>query len=336
MDRACAGSVFFRRVTPIFLFIRARDLWRNGGHMGHVFLQLRAAQCFRRTFVHAGCSFAESGTDWSIFFSALDRQRKIDIAICSRNGDLACAANQTSERHRRRAAPLFRLAKMALEFCEATAALAFRHDYNFAFNCVVLARSPNCREILSASFLRRRRNSDRKFLVVLGHSASDSNIEPHTNPRDNRVHRFVRRTTREICMALSLVARGDGSLHHHSWLRQPPSMVSASSRADRCRVCGKGLCVYRIENFLFARCDHDIVDLACEFVCNSRLPVYATALRIVSCSTSRCRSGTAKNDDARFIDYCGRYWRSDNILLCGAQGLALSRGRWDLQRQSGR
>src|SRR5438067_1211533 len=142
MDRACAGGVFFRHVTPIFLFIRARDLWRNGSHVGHVFLQLRAAQCFRRTFVHAGCSFAESGTDRSIFFSALDRQRKIDIAICSRNGDLACAADQTSERHHWCAVSVPRLAKMALEFCETTLALAFCRDYNPAFSCVVLARVP--------------------------------------------------------------------------------------------------------------------------------------------------------------------------------------------------
>src|SRR5206468_12630083 len=208
-DRTFAGCNFLRRVATVLLFIGAGDLWRHSGYLGDVFLWLCPAQCFRRTLVHAGCSFAESGPDRSLFFSALDRQRKIDIAICSGNDDLAGAADQTSERHYWRAASVPRLAKMALEFCQATVALAFRHDYNFAFNCVVLACPPNFREILSASFLRRGWNSDRKVFVVLEDHTTDRNLQSDAGPLGLRTCRSVRGTAREICAGLSLVARRD-------------------------------------------------------------------------------------------------------------------------------
>src|SRR6059058_3675788 len=249
MDWTFASCNFLRRVAAVFLFIGAGDLWRQSGHLGNVLLLLCAAQCFRRALVHAGCSFAESGTDRSLFFSALDRQRKIDVAICSPYGDLACTADQTSERHHRRAASLFRLAKMALEFCKATGALAFRHDYNFAFNGVVRARPPNFREILSASFLRRGRNSDRKVFMVLEDRTTERNFESHADPLGLRAYRSVRGTAREICPRLSLVARCDDSLHHCRGLWESSSVVSASARADRRRVCRRSLRIYRVENF---------------------------------------------------------------------------------------
>ncbi len=116
MDRTLAGCNFFRRIPAVFLFVGARDLWRHGGHLGHMFLQFRAAQCFRRAFVHAGCAFTQSRAHRAIFFSALDRQRKIEIAFCSHNRHLACTADQTSERHHCCAASVPRLAKMGLEF----------------------------------------------------------------------------------------------------------------------------------------------------------------------------------------------------------------------------
>src|SRR5437660_1858112 len=311
MDRACAGSVFFRRVTPIFLFIRARDLWRNGGHVGHVFLRLRAAQCFRRAFVHAGYAFTQSCTDRSIFFSALDRQRKIDIAIGSRNGDFACAANQTSERHRRRAAPLFRLAKMALEFCEATVALAFRHDYNFAFNCVVLARAPNCREILSASFLRRRRNSDRKSFMVLEERATNRNFELYAGAFDFGDSRLICGTAWEIYAHPSLLAGCNGSLHHCRGLWESSSVVSTSTRADRRCLCWRSLRIYRIEN-PFAHRSHYIFDLACEFFLGSCLSLCATPLSLVLRGASRCWVRIKKAHSSRCINHRCRQRRSDH------------------------
>src|SRR5882724_5178284 len=229
MDWTFAGCNFLRRVAAVFLFIGAGDLWRHSGHLGDVLLWLRAAQCFRRALVYAGYSFAESGTDRSLFFSALDRKRKIDVVICSCNGDLACAANQTSAPHHRRAASVPRLAKMALEFCETTAALAFRRDYNFAFNCVVLARAPNFREILSASFLRRGWNSDRKVFMVLEDLTTDRNFESDADPLGLRTCRSVRGTAREIHRRLSLVARCDDSLHHCRGLWESSSVVSTSA-----------------------------------------------------------------------------------------------------------
>src|SRR5437773_8433245 len=249
MDWTFASCNFLRRVAAVFLFIGAGDLWRHSGYLGDVFLWLCPAQCFRRALVHAGCSFAESGTDRSLFFSALDRQRKIDVAICSRYGDLACAADQTSERRYWRAASVPRLEKMALEFCEATVALAFRHDYNFAFNCVVLARPPNFREILSASFLRRGWNSDRKVFMVLEDRTTDWNFESDADPLALRTCRSVRGTAREICAGLSLVAHCNDSLHHCRGLWESSSVVSTSARADRRRVCRRSLRIYRVEDF---------------------------------------------------------------------------------------
>src|SRR5438874_703062 len=249
MDWTFAGCNFLRRVAAVFLFVGAGDLWRRSGHLGNVLLWLYPAQCFRRTLVHAGCSFAESGPDRSLFFSPLDRRRKIDIAVCSRNDDLAGAADQTSERHYWRAASVPRLAKMALEFCQATVALAFRHDYNFAFNCVVLARPPNFREILSASFLRRGWNSDRKVFMVLEDRTVDRNFESHADPLGPGACRSVRVTAREICACLSLVARCDNSLHHCRGLRESSSVVSTSARADRCCVCRRSLPIYQVEDF---------------------------------------------------------------------------------------
>src|SRR5260370_15789899 len=166
MDRTRAGGSLFRRLAPIFLFIRARDLWRNDGHAGDVFLQLRTAQCFHRAFIHARCAFTQSRPCRAIFLPALDRQQQTDIVFRSCDRDLVCTADQTSERSNRRATSVSRPAIMALEFSETTVALAFHRDYNLTFCCVVLACLPNSGAILSASFLRRRRDSDRKLVVV--------------------------------------------------------------------------------------------------------------------------------------------------------------------------
>src|SRR5260370_14883891 len=178
MDRAVAGGSFFRRVTPIFLFISARDLWRNGGHVGDVFLQLRTAQCFRRAFIHAGCAFTQSRPRRAIFLPALDQQRQTDIVFRSCDRHLVCTADQTSERSNRRATSVSRLPKMALEFSETTVPLAFRRDYNLTFNCVVLACVPRSGEILSASFLPRRPDSAIKLVVVHQHPSPHHDLQP--------------------------------------------------------------------------------------------------------------------------------------------------------------
>src|SRR5882724_754653 len=198
MDWTFAGCNFLRCVVAIFLFTGAGDLRRHSSYLGDVLLQFRAAQCLRWALVHAGYSFAQLGTDRFIFFPALDRQRKIDVAFRSRNSDLAFTADQTSERRHCCAVSVPRLAKMALEFSETTVALAFCRDYNLAFNGLVLARAPNCREILSASFLRRRRNSDRKSFMVLEDRATDWDFEPYAGALDFGDSRFICGARRRI------------------------------------------------------------------------------------------------------------------------------------------
>src|SRR5260370_20137595 len=139
MDRARTGGSFFRCVTPIFLFIRSRDLWRNGGKVGDFFLQLRAAQCFRRALIHAGCPFAQSRPPRAIFLAALDRERETDIVSRIRDRNFIGSTDQIAECDRRGADFVSGLAEMALEFFETSVALASRCDYNFTFGCLVLA-----------------------------------------------------------------------------------------------------------------------------------------------------------------------------------------------------
>src|SRR5437879_7174672 len=105
---------------------------------------------------------------------------------------------------------------MGLEFSETTRPLVFRRNYVLAFARVVLARASDRREILSASFLRRGRNPDRKFFMVLEYRMANRDIEPHPSSRDNGDRRFARRATREICMALSLGGGGGACVHHAS------------------------------------------------------------------------------------------------------------------------
>src|SRR6266567_5658255 len=143
MDRTRAGGSFFFRLAPIFLFIRARDLWRNGGRVGDFFLQLRAAQCFRRALVYAGCAFAQSRPPRAIFLPALDRERQTDIVSRIRDRNFIGSADQIAECDRRGADFLSGLAKMALEFSWTSGSLAFRCDYNFTFGCLVLACPSN-------------------------------------------------------------------------------------------------------------------------------------------------------------------------------------------------
>src|SRR6266536_5083781 len=189
MDRAQPGGNFLRCFAAIFLFARARNLRQHSGDLGCVFLQFRAAELLCRPFVHAGCAFAESRADWFVFFPALDatwrfalwaQPRKLSglekhrtkcppkafgaqaTSLCSvfcwRRRDFIGAAYQVADYRHRCAAFVPGLAKMALEFLSATGDLAFCGNNNFTFGRVVLARASDCREILSASFLRRGRD----------------------------------------------------------------------------------------------------------------------------------------------------------------------------------
>src|SRR6266487_3088672 len=196
---------------------------------------------------------------------------------------------------------------MALEFCETLRPLAFRRNYGFSF-----------------------------CFMVLGNRATDYDIRPHADSLDDGAQWFVYRSAIEIFKPFPLVAGWNDPLRHRSRLRESPSLVSTSACADRGRVCWRCLRIYQIENLLFAGCDTNTVDPACGFVRSSCLSLCAAALRIVRRSTSRRRLGVTQNHSARCIDCCRRHWRSDDILLCAAKGLALPRERCDLRRQSRR
>ena len=189
---------------------------------------------------------------------------------------------------------------------------------------LVLARVSNRREILSPSLLRRRRDSNREFLVVLADSATDPDIQPHAASLTHGADRVVCCAAIEILAIFSLVAGCDGSFHHRPRLRQSPSVVSTPTRTDRRRVCRRRLRLCCLENF-FACHRGDFVDSAREFVRNPCVLVRATVLPIICGATSRCRFRIEKSDTARCIDRGRGHGRSDHLLLWRAQGLAFSR-----------
>jgi len=155
---------------------------------------------------------------------------------------------------------------------------SFRRYHVAAVCPLVLARVSNCREVLSTSLLRGRRSSDRRFFVVLEHRVANRDIGPHADPLDHGAYRFIHRSAIEVFRSFPLVADGHDSLHRRRRLRQSPSMVPTPARADHRRFCGRRLCVYRIENLLFARCRGHILGPAYEFIRSSCLSLCATHL----------------------------------------------------------
>ncbi len=148
---------------------------------------------------------------------------------------------------------------------------SFRRYHVAAVCPLVLARVSNCREVLSTSLLRGRRSSDRRFFVVLEHRVANRDIGPHADPLDHGAYRFIHSSAIEVFRSFPLVADGHDSLHRRRRLRQSPSMVPTPARADHRRFCGRRLCVYRIENLLFARCRGHILGPAYEFIRSSCL-----------------------------------------------------------------
>src|SRR5207244_3760618 len=171
-----------------------------------------------------------------------------------------------------------------------------RSDCAAAVCNLVLACVSNCAEILSASFLRCRRDSNRKFLVVLACYSANCHIEPYVSSRSHCAHRFIRPAVAgsKIFSSFPLVAGSDDPLHNRRGLWQSPPMVPTSYGADRRWICRGRLRFFRIEN-LFASCRDNIVNPVGKFICNSFVHVRATTLRIVCCSTSRRWSGTKQN-----------------------------------------
>src|SRR2546430_5693671 len=200
----------------------------------------------------------------------------------------------------------------------ATAA-SLRCARGLAVGCVVLARVPNRAAILSVSLVRCRRDSDRKFLVVLGYCERDYDIEPDASSGDHSARRFVRsaalalhcgQAAIKVFSSFSLVAGCNGSLRHHCRLWQPPSMVSASFRGDNRCTCRCGLRFSWLKN-LFACCRNNTVNPGREFVWHSFLSMCATTLRILRRSTSRRWSGARQDYSALCVNRCRRHRRSD-------------------------
>ena len=132
---------------------------------------------------------------------------------------------------------------------------------------LVLARSRDREQILSASLLRRRWDPSREVFVVLAYCAADSGIGSHAGSFPHGVARFVRPAAAgsKISPTFFLVAGCDGPLYHCGWLRQPASLVSTSSGTDCRLIRGRGLRVRRVKNFL-ACCRGHIVDSAGQFI----------------------------------------------------------------------
>src|SRR5436190_13675532 len=153
-------------------------------------------------------------------------------------------------------------------------------DHAAAFCRVVLARASGGREILSASFLRCRRNPNRKSFMVLAHRAPDCDIEPDADSLDHGGRWFVCPAVAgsKISTTIPLVAGCDDSLRHRRRLRQSSSMVSTAAGTDHGRFCWRCLRIYRIEDRIVARCDCYVVDIACGFVCTAALRFRATTL----------------------------------------------------------
>src|SRR4029434_1909544 len=140
------------------------------------------------------------------------------------------------------------------------------------------------------SLLRRRRDSNREFLVVLAHCATDPDIQPHAAALSHRADWLARGAAIEALAIFSLVAGCHGPFCHRPRLRQSPSVVSTPAGTDRRCVCRRRLRLCRLEN-LFARHRADILHSAREFIHSPCVLVRSTVLPIIGGATSRCRFG---------------------------------------------
>src|SRR5262249_5198313 len=134
---------------------------------------------------------------------------------------------------------------------------------------LVLACASNCTEILSPSFLRCRRDSNRVFFLVLAHRTTDVRIQSHPGSFYNGARRFVCAAVAgsKILSSFSLVAGCHDCFHHRRRLRQSSPLVSTSTRSYRRCIRGRRMCLCCLQNFFANHCI-GIVDSAREFVCN--------------------------------------------------------------------
>src|ERR1700730_10959119 len=132
---------------------------------------------------------------------------------------------------------------MALELSATAGALAFRGDHVVTLSRLVLARAPDRPTILSASFLWRRRNSDRECFLVLEDRERSRHFELDAASFDSGADRSLCYEVDQRRAAFPMVARRDVPFHHRSRLWQPASVVPIAARADCRRVRGWRLCI---------------------------------------------------------------------------------------------
>src|SRR5467141_2624917 len=103
----------------------------------------------------------------------------------------------------------------------ATTIGSLRDDCVASVCYLVLARTSNRREILSASLFRRGWNSDYERELVLEDRETNNDLETDAFALRARARWWFRHKTGRASAAFSLVASSDGSFHHRGWLRQP-------------------------------------------------------------------------------------------------------------------
>ena len=126
------------------------------------------------------------------------------------------------------------------------AACAFRRDRAATVRDLVLARVSNRTEILSPSLLRRRRDPNREFLVVLADSATDPDIQPHAASLTHGADRVARcaaiEDTRDFFIGgwlrwfFSSSSVGYGN--RHLWYQLPLVPIAAAFAGAVCAFVG--------------------------------------------------------------------------------------------------
>ena len=116
-----------------------------------------------------------------------------------------------------------------------------------AVHYLVLARVSNCGEILSPSFLWRRRDSNRVFIVVLAHCATNVGSQSYAGSHSDGDHRLVCSAVARsrysrlfhwwlVAMIVFIVVAGYGN--RHRWYQLPLVPIAAAFAGAGCAFIG--------------------------------------------------------------------------------------------------
>src|SRR4030095_8120391 len=198
------------------------------------------------------------------------------VVICRRRrSDFSVAAYQDHEHRYRRAAALFGCCRASVSDARRFTETPYSFWRTRAVRChsvrtfcdLVLARAPSCAEILSPSFLRRRRDSNRIFPVVLAHCTTDSGIQSDAGPLSNGAGRLFCPAVAgsKVFSSFSLVAGCQDCFHHRCRLWESPPVVSTSAGSGRRCIRRRRMWLCWIQNLFASGCNH-IVNLTCSDV----------------------------------------------------------------------